>query len=316
LALPHHESTHHVLLRPAGRAVELIAPAAAQLRLHHGAAEFVDLFRATFGGRRDLGAAIFGQDDQPVAKTLAAGFAERPGLDELAARHGSCKWGAHWQSTDYERYLAPLRDQRLTILEIGIGGHHVAPGGQSLRMWRDYFPRARIYGIDLYDKHDVAEQRIGVFQGDQSDVRFLSDVVAGTGPLDIVIDDGSHVNEHVLTAFRFLFPRLNDGGLYLIDDLQSAYWPAFGGVPDDRDDPRTTTGFLKTLCDGLQHQEFLWPTDYQPSYLDQNVAGVHVHHLFAAIEKGANTAPSSKPNWMRYLDLNRPMAALEIGPQP
>jgi hypothetical protein len=46
------------------------------------------------------------------------------------------------------------------------------------------------------------------------------------------------------------------------------------------------------------------------------VAGVHVHHLFAVVEKGSNTEPSSKPNWQRYLDLDRPMAALEIGPQP
>ncbi|HEX9334765.1 MAG TPA: class I SAM-dependent methyltransferase [Pseudonocardiaceae bacterium] len=317
LTLPAYQATHHIRLLPTRRAVESAEPAAAPgLRLRHGTAEFVDLFRAVFGGRHDLGVALFDPDDQAVAKHLAASFAERPGLAELASRHGSCKWGAHWGPTHYERYLAPLRDRRIKILEIGVGGHHVAPGGESLRMWRDYFPRAQIYGVDLYDKRDVAEQRIRIFQGDQSDKRFLAELVAETGPVDIVIDDGSHVNDHVLTAFRFLFPHLTDGGLYLIEDLQSSYWPAFGGVPDDRDDPRTTTGFLKTLVDGLQHQEFLAPEDYQPSYLDRSVVGVHVHHLFAVIEKGANTEPSSKANWMRYLDLNRPMAALEIGPQP
>lgn len=181
-------------------------------------------------------------------------------------------------------------------------------------MWRDYFPRAEIYGLDLYDKSGAEEQRIQVLQGDQGDVRFLADVVARTGPLNVVIDDGSHVNSDVLTAFRFLFPYLVEGGLYLIEDLQSSYWPAFGGDVADLDSPNTTTGFLKTLVDGLQHQEFL--RDHDPSYLDQNVAGLHVHHLFAVVEKGPNTEPSSKANWMRYLDLAKPMAALEIGPKP
>jgi hypothetical protein len=240
--------------------------------------------------------------------------ADRPGLAELAARHGSCKWGAHWGPTYYERYLEPLRDKRITILEIGIGGHHLYEGGESLRMWRDYFPRAMIYGIDLYDKKIVEGERIRAFQGDQSDADFLAGVVRETGPLDVVIDDGSHVNQHVITAFHQLFPHLNAGGLYFIEDLQTSYWPAFGGDLEDRAAPMITTGFLKTLIDGLQHQEFLRPPDYEPSTLDRTVSGLHVHHAFAVVEKGANTEPSSKGNWMRYLDLERPMAALEIGP--
>ena len=248
------------------------------------------------------------------ARMLSASFAERPSLAELAARHGSCKWGAHWGPTYYERYLAPLRDRRLSILEIGVGGHHLYEGGESLRMWRDYFPRALLYGVDLYDKSGVEEQRIRIFQGDQGDERFLAELAAA-GPFDVIIDDGSHVNEHVITSFRALFPHLNDGGLYLIEDLQSSYWPAFGGSLEDRTSPAITTGFLKTLVDGLQHQEFLRPADYEPSYLDQHVVGVYVHHLLAVVEKGANDEPSSTANWMKYLDLEQPMAALEIGPR-
>lgn len=320
LRLPGHDGVHDLRLRPASRQVELGEDASnsvPRLRISHDTAGFVDLFRALLGGRSKLGAALFGdsiEGDRPVAKTLAASLAARPGLGELARRQGSCKWGAHWGPTYYERYLAPLRDKRITILEIGIGGHHVAEGGESLRMWRDYFPRALIYGIDIFDKRAVEEQRIRVFQGDQSDERFLGEVVSQTGPLDVIIDDGSHVNEHVITSFRYLFPHLKEGGLYFIEDLQSSYWPAFGGSLEDRTSATITTGFLKTLVDGLQHQEFLRPKDYRPSYLDKQVAGVHVHHLFAVIEKGANAEPSSKGNWMRYLDLERPMAIMEIGP--
>jgi hypothetical protein len=313
LRLPGHEGDHRLRLLPAKRQV-VIGGSAPDLRLSHDAGGFVELYRALLGGRPDLGAAVFGGLPGSLARTIAASFGQRPGLGELAKRYGSCKWGAHWGPELYERYLAPLRDRRLTILEIGVGGHHVAEGGESLRMWRDYFPRALIHGVDLYDKRSVQEQRIRIHQGDQGDREFLARLAAEVGPLDVVIDDGSHVNEHVITSFNALFPLLNEGGLYLIEDLQSSYWPAFGGNVADRGDPRTTIGFLKTLFDGLQHQEFLHPPDYEPTYLDRNVAGVHLHHLFAVVEKGANDQPSSKANWMRYLDLERPMAALEIGP--
>lgn len=317
LALSGGAGDYGILLRPTERTADVDVPVAEpDLVLRHDRAAFVDLFRAVFGGRLDLGAATFGAAEGDVAKRFAASFADRPGLGELAHRHGSCKWGAHWGPTYYERYLAPLRDERITVLEIGVGGHHVAEGGESLRMWRDYFPRADVYGLDLYDKSGVQEQRIQVFQGDQGDERFLADVVARTGPPHVVIDDGSHVNADVLTAFRFLFRHLADGGLYFIEDLQSSYWPAFGGSLADRDSPRTTTGFLKTLVDGLQHQEYLWPDDHEPSYLDRHVTGVHLHHLFAVVEKGPNTEPSSKANWQRYLDLAEPLAALRIGPRP
>lgn len=318
LRLPGHEVSHRIRLLPDRRHVVVDDhDTPADLRLSHDIGGFVELYRVLLGGRSDLGAALFGgltDDPVGVAGTLAASFAQRPGLGELAERHGSCKWGQHWGPGLYQRYLAPLRERRLTILEIGVGGHHVAEGGESLRMWRDYFPRALIHGVDLYDKHAAQEQRIRIHQGDQGDEKFLARLASEVGPLDVIIDDGSHVNEHVITSFNALFPLLNEGGLYLIEDLQSSYWPAFGGNPADRDDPRTTVGFLKTLFDGLQHQEFLHPPDYEPTYLDRNVAGVYLHHLFAVVEKGANDRPSSKANWMRYLDLERPMAALEIGP--
>ena len=49
------------------------------------------------------------------------------------------------------------------------------------------------------------------------------------GGLDVVIDDGSHVMEHLHASFRTLFPLLSDGGVYLVEDLHTAYWPQYGG---------------------------------------------------------------------------------------
>ena len=58
---------------------------------------------------------------------------------------------------------------------------------------------------------------------------FLTSVVDEIGPLDIIIDDGSHLNEHVIRTFEILFPLLNEGGIYAVEDLQTSYWPDHGG---------------------------------------------------------------------------------------
>jgi hypothetical protein len=75
--------------------------------------------------------------------------------------------------------------------------------------------------------------------GDES---FLGKVLEETGPLDIIIDDGSHINRDVLTSFHYLFPGLRTGGFYVIEDLQTAYWPGYGGSSDDLGGACTSMG--------------------------------------------------------------------------
>lgn len=79
-------------------------------------------------------------------------------------------------------------------------------------MWKKYFPFCDIYAIDIYDKSALQEKRIKIYQGNQTDEIFLMQVTIETGPLDIIIDDGSHINEHIIETFKMLFPALKDGG--------------------------------------------------------------------------------------------------------
>ena len=55
--------------------------------------------------------------------------------------------------------------------------------------------------------------------GDQNDPAILNEMATRHGPFDIIIDDGSHVGEHIITSFRALFPDLTANGLYAIEDL-------------------------------------------------------------------------------------------------
>ena len=159
-------------------------------------------------------------------------------------------------------------------------------------MWKHYFGRGRIYGLDIEDKSFVDEERIKSFQGSQADAELLQRIVSEIGVLDIVIDDGSHRPEHILETFRALFPLLADDGIFVVEDTQTSYWPEWGGA-EDPEDSNTSMAMLKRLCDGLNHVEYVLEP-YEPSYTDRHVVGVHFYHNIVFIQKGLNTEGTRK----------------------
>ncbi|MFR9729804.1 class I SAM-dependent methyltransferase [Saccharopolyspora sp. MS10] len=255
--------------------------------------------RITWRDFEDPAALSAGMHVLPVVQHLLSGAAEQPlDLSGLSLRSGSDKWGLHFYAPHYERHFGPLRDRPLTVLELGIGGYDdPAAGGGSLRMWKRFFPRALVYGVDVVDKSPLAEQRLYPIRGDQSDVDFLAELAGEIGPVDVVIDDGSHYCPDVISSFRALFPLLAPGGLYVIEDLQTSYWPAYGGSSEDPGDPATTMGFLKQLLDGLNHEEFLPAGARETSEFDRTIVGAHFYHNLVFLEKGRN-AEGSIPRWL------------------
>ena len=168
-------------------------------------------------------------------------------LNRLAGLFGSDKYGFHFYTEQYMKLFSPLRKQKLKILEIGIGGFEDPDqGGASLLAWQYFFPNASIYGIDLYDKTKLDSKRIKTFKGSQVDRNFLTDVINNTGRMDIIIDDGSHIPIHQVESFKFLFPYLNDGGYYVVEDTLSSYNPYY----DKEDGPQGNfLNFAKSLTD-------------------------------------------------------------------
>jgi hypothetical protein len=214
-------------------------------------------------------------------------------LTELAQEFGSDKWGVHRYTPHYQRHFAHLRDREMLVLELGIGGYaREQQGGASLRMWKWFFPRAQVVGVDIQDKSFVNEPRIRAFEGSQVDRKLMRRIVRRFGNPTIVIDDGSHRPPHVIKSFQILFPMLADGGLYVIEDIQTSYWPDWKGSVD-LDDPTTSMAMVKRLLDGLNHEEFL-DESYEPSYTDLHVVAVHSYHNLVVIEKGDNREGSNK----------------------
>lgn len=220
-------------------------------------------------------------------------------LDALARFFGTDKNESHYYTQHYHYHFHPFRKRSFNLLEIGIGGYdNPWDGGHSLRMWKSYFPKATIYGLDIHDKSPHSEHRIKIYKGSQIDETLLHQVVKDSGGFDIIIDDGSHFNEHVIKTFQILFPLLNANGIYAIEDLQTSYWEtdinqvSWGGSKD-LDAPFTSVNFLKRLVDGLNYQEFSIDY-YQPSYLDQTITALHFYHNLAFIYKGDNCEGSNR----------------------
>lgn len=274
---------------------ELFGPS----RAHPSGARETTLFPYAGSDAADQIGPYFLAAQQATATVLAGCTSAKPDLNELTSRYLTPKWGSlHWFTPHYDRHFSPYRDEEVRVLEIGIGGYqHPEWGGGSLRMWKHFFHRGLIHGLDIVDKSHADAQRITTLIGDQNDPDCLADIAEKYGPFDIVIDDGSHINQHVRTSFHALFPHVRNGGLYVIEDLWTAYWPGFGGNEDPERSGATSLGLLKSLIDSLQHEELPPEPGRTPGYADRHVTGLHVYHNLAFIEKGAN-AEGGIPPWI------------------
>jgi SAM-dependent methyltransferase len=100
------------------------------------------------------------------------------------------------------------------LLEIGI------QGGNSLRMWREYFPEAEIFGIDIEPSSIFQEDRIYTARCDASNESALRSVaIQFGGSFDVIVDDASHLEEHQVSTFHTLRSFLTPDGVYIIEDV-------------------------------------------------------------------------------------------------
>ncbi len=217
----------------------------------------------------------------------------RNNLDKLAAIYNTDKTGTHFYTQHYQTHFKKFKNKKINLLEIGVGGYdNPHAGGGSLKMWKRYFSYGKIYSIDIYDKSPLQEPRIKIFRGSQVDNDFLEMVTKEMGSIDLIIDDGSHINEHVIETFKMLFPKLKDGGIYVIEDTQTSYWKDFGGDSDDLNNPKTLMNFFKSLTDAMNNKEFIRP-NYQQTYYDKKIISMHFYHNLIFIYKGNNDEESA-----------------------
>jgi len=177
----------------------------------------------------------------------------------------------------YERHFAPFRGRPMTMLEIGTGG------GGSSQMWKRYFgPLATIVTIDINpERAALGDEQVKVRIGDQSDTGFLASLIEEFGAPDIVLDDGSHIAEHVKATFRYLYPRTARNGVYLVEDLHTAYWPDFGGGLRR---PGSFIELCKDLIDELNAEAT--GGELAPTPFTGQTISMHFYNAIAVFERG------------------------------
>ena len=189
------------------------------------------------------------------------------------------KW-IHYPAV-YERLLAGYRGTDFRFLEIGVFG------GGSLDMWRRYFgDEAVIHGVDINpDCAALSTPEMPVHVGSQDDTEFMRSVVAQMGGLDVVLDDGSHVGRHQIKSFEILWPLLAEGGLYIIEDVHTAYWRSFEGGYGKKG---TAIDFAKTIIDDMHG----WYHNHEcETHAKTEVGSIQVFDSIIVIEKVAKSEP-------------------------
>lgn len=180
---------------------------------------------------------------------------ERGELARLYREHRG-KVSDRWRSylDNYDRLFSSYREKPVRILEIGV------QNGGSLDLWLHYFPNAKIIvGCDIDPSCAALEYddpRIRVVVGDASAAGTAARIHEISDHFDITIDDGSHMARDVIRSFAVYFPRLTEGGLYVVEDLHCSYMHGYeGGLQA----PYSSMSFFKRLAD-LVNREF-WGCD-------------------------------------------------------
>jgi hypothetical protein len=146
-------------------------------------------------------------------------------LTELANKFGSDKGTEHFERHSYtevyQKILMDYVDKKIKMLEVGVNDERFP--GASIKMWKSFFNDVDFIGFDIneltkeYEKYGVK-----IFIGDQGNSEDLENLIkTHGGNFDVIIDDGSHQHAHHILTFSILEPYLNQGGVYIIEDLHA-----------------------------------------------------------------------------------------------
>ena len=130
----------------------------------------------------------------------------------------------HGYTIHYAKFFDSLRLKQINILEIGLvrqdQRNYLRNTCPSLNIWLDYFPNAKVFGLDIDDFSTVKMPRTTIIRGNQGNIEDLEKVISICPEFDVIIDDGSHVAYHQQLTLKTFFPHISKGGIYIIEDIR------------------------------------------------------------------------------------------------
>jgi hypothetical protein len=186
----------------------------------------------------------------------------------------------------YTRHLTPYQGRPVSVLEIGVYR------GGSMRMWSRFLgPQAHLVGVDIDPVALIsAGDRYTVVLADQGDPDAMRKLAQDHGPFDVIVDDGGHTMAQQITSIETLFPMLNEGGVYLVEDCHTSYWDEYDG---GRGREGTFMEWVKTRLDDLNgyHQK----DGVEPVWTRQ-VDAIHVYDSLVVLDKKTRFPPFAEQN--------------------
>ena len=192
----------------------------------------------------------------------------------------------------YDDLLSPYKSAQshssdpLRLLEIG-----VSKGG-SLEIWKKYFGEsALIYGIDIDERcREISIPGVQIRIGSQVDQAFLASVLNELGDPQIIIDDGSHHADHLSLTLDMLWPHLQDGGIYIIEDTHTSYWQEYGGGYQKN---QTIIEFIKDAIDTMHQSYIRKKMPVRTEFLRESLASITFYDSMIVLRK-EKTVPTHR----------------------
>lgn len=170
----------------------------------------------------------------------------------------SDKWELY--VNEYDRLFRDLKSNDISLLEIGI------QNGGSLEIYAKYFQSFHvIVGCDVNPQCynlKYEDERISLVIGDINSLRVFEEISNISNQFDIIIDDGSHKPNDIISTFANYFNLVKKNGMYIVEDMHCSYWQDYeSGI----NFPYSSMAFFKRLADIINFEH--WGAEVQRSYL-------------------------------------------------
>lgn len=151
-------------------------------------------------------------------------------LEDLVDNSKTDKNTTHSYLHLYNELLTKKRFTAKNVLEVGIGDFDEKNGG-SIKLWRDYFTNATIYGLDVLPINRVMDELLNdtrvilytstdAYNEDFFNKNFLNKNIK----CDFMLDDGPHTLESMVQFIKLYSQIMTDDGILIVEDVKSLDW--------------------------------------------------------------------------------------------
>jgi ubiquinone/menaquinone biosynthesis C-methylase UbiE len=187
------------------------------------------------------------------------------------SKKNNIKIQAHGYSKFYQEIFYPIKNEELNIIEVGS-----FYGNASAALFF-YFKNSKIYGADINpDMFRYKADRIESLYVNSSSLSSIkNELINKNIKFDIIIEDASHMLKDQIISLFYLFPVLNKGGYFIIEELD---------FPETREDMRVNhhAPDLKTILISVLEKK-----DFNSQYIDENTKKYFLENIeYIKIDRG------------------------------